>query len=98
MSLIYKNAIGATITVITGNTTLDISSVVILEVKKPTGASPETWTPTFDSATGIATYKTIAGDLDELGEYRVQVFATGATPTTFELPSDIDYFIVYDKL
>jgi hypothetical protein len=97
MSLIYQDDIGATIICNTGNTTIPNTCTVTLLVKKP-GATPVSWSPTFDFATGIATYSTEDGDLDVSGEYRVQVQVVGPTPTTYFLLSDTDYFVVYEKL
>lgn len=98
MSRLYRDDIGARIVVETANTGMPITTVLQLHVTKP-GGGFETWSGTtlsVDFNTGIITYTTIAGDLDETGEYKVQVH--GVFDDGTDEVSDIDSFTVYDKL
>jgi hypothetical protein len=98
MSRLYQDDIGAHIVVETSNTAIPASAVLQLHVTKPTGVFA-TWAltaPMINLTTGVITYHTIAGDLSEVGEYKVQVhgvFLDGTNET-----SDIDSFTVYQKL
>ena len=98
MSRLYQGDIGSHIVVETNNTGIPVTAVLQLHVTKPTGTFV-TWAltaPMIDYATGIITYHTTASDLDEIGEYKVQVhgvFLDGTNET-----SDIDTFTVYEKL
>jgi hypothetical protein len=96
MSLFYKDDIGAKVIVDLSNLSLPATATVTLIVKKPVTTTPVTWTPVMDFVTGIATYTTVAGDLNESGEYQVQahgVFIAGEI-----MNSNIDSFNVYDKI
>ena len=97
MSLLYLDDVGADIIVSTSNTELPVTATLSLFVEKP-GQSCVEWTLTpamIDRTTGVLTYTTVAGDLNEVGEYKIQVhgvFVDG------DLYSDIDTFHVYDRL
>ena len=98
MSRLYKDDIGAHIIVETSNTGIPASAVLQLHVTKPSGVF-ETWAltaPMINLVTGVITYHTVATDLDEIGEYRVQVHGVFIDGT--DEVSDIDTFTVYDKL
>ena len=98
MSRLYQDDIGSHIVVETSNTGIPVTTVLQLHVTKPSGAF-ETWditAPMVDYATGIITYHTVATDLDEVGEYRVQVHGVFLDGT--DEVSDIDTFTVYQKL
>ena len=99
MSLLYRDDVGASIVIATNNTTIPASTVLTVVVEKP-GASVVTWTldpvTDIDFTTGIITHTTVSGDLDESGEYKVQVhgiFADGD-----DTRSDIDTFTVHERL
>lgn len=96
MSLVYKNDVGTKIICNTLNTTIPITATIGLIIEKPSGALVTTGAFTFNFATGVATYSSVAGDLSESGEYRVQV--NGTLVTGEILDSEIDTFYVYDDL
>ena len=79
----------------TGVQTCALPIFLTILIKKPSGTLL-TKTPTVDFATGIITYDTISGDLDEIGEYKVQV--RGIFTDGDDLWSDRDSFTVYEKL
>ena len=97
MSRLFLDDVGANIVVATGNTTIPGTAVLSLIVEKP-GLSVVTWAltaPMINLTTGICTYTTLAGDLDEVGEYRVQVHGVF---TDADLYSDIDTFNVMERI
>jgi hypothetical protein len=97
MSRLFLDDVGAQIVVATGNTTIPLTAVLSLIVEKP-GLSVVTWSltdPMIDRTTGIITYTTESGDLDEVGEYRVQVHGVF---TDADLYSDIDTFNVMERI
>ena len=95
MTLTYKDDVGARISVSTGNTTMPVDTILTLIIKKPLGTIL-TKTPSVNFTTGVLTYDTIAGDVDQAGEYQVQV--KGVFSDGDILTSDIDRFPVYRKL
>jgi hypothetical protein len=93
-SLVYKDDIGTRLLIDTQNHTLAITTTFAIIFKKPSG-TVITATPTsFNYTTGIATYDTVAGDLDEAGEYQVQLNAAFDDGDT--LRSNKSTFPVYD--
>ena len=95
MSLIYQWDIGAKIVTKTGNLTLDLTSgTFTMMVEKESGATAE-WSVTEDFSTGYMTHITEAGDLDEEGEYKVQIKAEIGTDVQV---SDANSFYVYKKI
>jgi hypothetical protein len=97
MSRLYKDDIGVNIVVATGNLTIPITAVLTLNIVKPSGATA-VWAITLDMTnytTGVLTYTTIDGDLNETGEYSVQVSGVFEDAVEF---SDIDTFTVYERL
>lgn len=98
MSLLFQDDVGATLIISTNNTTIPETATLTLVVEKP-GLDVVTWaitTPMIDYATGVITYTTGVGDLDEVGEYRLQVhgvFVDGSDYT-----SNIDSFTVNEKI
>ena len=99
MSRIYINTIGAVITIHTLNTSIPVTSILALHITKPSGDTMHKYVlPAWiNYTTGDIVYRTIAGDVDEIGEYRVQVHETTSTDDT-DLPSNIDTFTVYERL
>ena len=93
MSLIYQSDIGAKIIAKTNNTTLS-SGTFVMTVQKPSGAVVS-WTAVPDFAIGQFTHTTVSGDLNEEGEYKVQIKATIGTDIQV---SDMSTFCVYKKI
>jgi hypothetical protein len=98
MSLLFRDDIGANLVVATHNTTIPLTATLSLILEKPSGTTVElSVTPTMvNYTTGVITYPTLDGDLDEAGEYRIQVhgvFVDGTDET-----SNIDSFTVNEKL
>jgi hypothetical protein len=97
-SLIYRNDIGARIYIKTLNTTMPIDTVLTVYIKKPSGTIL-TIIPSggmIDFTTGEIEYPTVSGDVDEDGEYRVQVNAVFDDGDI--LDSNIASFTVYEKI
>ena len=95
MALIYQSAIGINFSIYT---TFDISgySTVLFYLSKPSGTKL-TKTPTIVNAvTGELSYESISGDLDEVGEYSIQVVVT--YPDGDTIKGEIDNFVVYTPL
>lgn len=95
MSLIYQSAVGIVMTI---GTSYDISgySAVSLIITKPSGTKL-TKTPSVTSSTlGTLSYTTIAGDLDEVGQYSIQAIVTYAAGSV--LKGEIDSFTVFAPL
>jgi len=93
MSLIYQSDIGAKIVAKTHNLTLSTGTFVMV-VEKPSGTVVN-WTVVPDYAIGHFTHTTFSGDLNEEGEYKVQIKATIGTDVQV---SDVSSFYVYSKL
>ena len=75
MSLLYKDDVGVNIVISTSNTTIPLSADLSIDVEKP-GHDIVTWAVTplmVNYTTGVITYTTVAGDLNEVGLYKVQV-------------------------
>ena len=97
MSRLYQDDVGVNLVIATGNTSIPGTAVLTLNVEKP-GLTTVTWAITpamINLVTGIITYPTVAGDLDEVGEYRVQVHGVF---TDADLYSDIDTFNVQERI
>ena len=95
MALVYTGDIGTRLTIATNNTLIALTTVLTLLLKKPAGTLL-TKTPTVNYTTGVITYDSVSGDLDEVGEYIVQV--RGVFDDGDDLRSDKDKFYVYEKL
>lgn len=95
MALVYKGDIGTRLTIATSNTIMALTTVLTVLIRKPSGTLL-TKTPTVNYTTGVLTYDTISGDLDETGEYKVQV--RGVFDDGDDLRSNMDSFYVYEKL
>jgi hypothetical protein len=95
MPLAYKGDIGARLTISTSNTAIPSGTTLTVIIKKPSGTLL-TKTPSVNLTTGVLTYDTVSGDLDETGEYKVQVH--GVFVDGDDLYSDRDSFTVYEKL
>jgi len=95
MTLVYRGDIGVRLTISTSNTTMPVTTALSLLIKKPSGELV-TATPSVNWTTGVLIYDTVSGDLDEVGEYRVQVH--GVFDDGDDLRSDRDSFMVYEKL
>ena len=93
MSLIYQSDISAKIVAKTHNLTLSTGTFVMV-VEKPSGTIVN-WTVVPDYAIGHFTHTTVSGDLNEEGEYKVQIKATIGTDVQV---SDVSSFYVYSKL
>jgi hypothetical protein len=79
-------------------TTFDLTgySAVSMKIRKPSGTLL-TKTPTVSAlSTGVLTYETISGDLDEVGDYTVEVLLT--YPDGDYIKSELDNFAVYTPL
>jgi hypothetical protein len=95
MSLIYKDDVGAEVIVDAIDTDIPATAVMSAYVLKPSGATA-VWTLSYDYSAGTGTHTTVAGDLNEVGEYKIQlhgVFLDGDI-----LNSNIDTFYVYEKV
>ena len=96
MGLVYKSDVGARLTVATHNAALTPTTTLTILIKKP-GGTLLTKTPgIIDYTIGVLSYDTLASDIDEVGEYRVQV--RGVFDDGDDLRSDRDSFMVYEKL
>ena len=96
MTLIYKGDIKARLTISTNNLLLPVDTVMKLLIKKPSG-TVLTKTPSLNLTTGVATYDTILGDVDEIGKYSIQLNMVSAS-TGENLMSQIDTLKVYEKI
>jgi hypothetical protein len=96
MSILYKDDVGVHIIVHTSNKSIPVGTLSLI-LEKPSGTKATlAVTPTMiNYNTGVITYDTIAGDLNEVGEYKIQV--RGVFADADEV-SNIDSFHVYDKL
>jgi hypothetical protein len=80
MSNIYKGDVGVPITILTGNTSLPQADTYALKVVKPSGATAE-WAleaEDIDFLTGIIIRYSQDGELEESGDYQVQIKHTEA--------------------
>lgn len=98
MSLLYKGDIGARLIISTDNTNIAESATLHLFLQKPSGTTVEIdiTAPMVNYTTGVITYYTVSGDLNESGEYKAQLkgnFVDGS-----DLVSDQDSFTVYERL
>jgi len=96
MALPYVGDIGARLTVSTSNLSFTGTTVLTILIKKPSGVLMTKTPGTIDLVTGQLTCRTITGDLDEVGDYKVQVH--GVFDDGDDLRSDRDSFRVYEKL
>lgn len=95
MTLTYQNAVGINFDIRLGFDITGYTSVVYY-ITKPSGTKL-TKTPTIISVTtGTASYESIVGDLDEVGQYETQAKVT--YPDGDVIPSEIDTFFVYAPL
>jgi len=97
MSLLYQDDVGVNLIIATSNTAIPGTAVLTLNLEKPGGDAVElAITPTMvDYATGVITYTTVAGDFDEVGEYKIQVHGVF---TDADEVSDMDTFNVFEKI
>jgi hypothetical protein len=96
MALPYVGDIGARLTVSTLNLSFSLTTVIKILIRKPSGTLMTKTPSVINLATGELTYDTITGDLDEVGDYKVQVH--GIFDDGDDLRSDRDSFRVYEKL
>lgn len=92
MVKIYKNNIGIEFRIGVG-VDLTNATVTKYKVKKPSGLVVE-WAATDYDATHL-TYATVAGDLDEVGQYKLQAYIE-IGPTT-KIEGDTYLFKVNDQ-
>lgn len=85
MQTSYKTTIALKIEVLLNDDLTGITGVSYL-IQKPDGTK-DTWVATIDDAdTGLTSYTTENGDLDQTGIYVLQPKLTGATQTLFGDP------------
>ena len=96
MALPYVGDIGARLTVSTLNLAYTGTTVLTILIRKPSGILMTKVPTTVNTTTGELSYDTITGDLDEVGDYKVQVH--GVFDDGDDLRSDRDSFRVYEKL
>ena len=79
-------------------TTFDLTgySTVTLKIRKPSGTILTKTPSVFDLDDGILTYESITGDLDEVGDYTVEVFVT--YPDGDSIKGELDNFTVYTPI
>jgi hypothetical protein len=97
MSLIYKDDVGADIIINLNNTTIPGGTTIYVIAEKPTGATVDFILEAgeLNLVTGIITHKSKAGELDTVGEYRLQLRRISSGVDT---RSDIGTFTVYKRL
>jgi hypothetical protein len=97
MALLYQDDVGVQIIVETNNTAIPLTGTLSILLEKPGGDSSEiSVDPTMVAySTGIITYTTVAGDLDELGEYKVMI---RFVDTGIDEVSDMGTFKVFEKI
>lgn len=96
MTIVYRGDVGARLTIATANATMTVTTVLTVLIKKPNG-TVLTKTPTaVDYTTGAVTYDTVAGDVDTVGEYTVQVH--GVFDDGDDLRSNVDKFYVNERI
>jgi len=97
---IHKNDVGTVfeLTVKDGSSTVNLSSATKKQIifSKP-DATTSTKTASFktDGTDGILSYVTVAGDLDQSGDWQVQAYVE---ITSGKWHSDVATFTVYDNL
>ena len=96
MALVYVGDIGARLAVSTLNLSLSPSTILTILIRKPSGVLLTKTPDVINLVTGELTYDTIAGDVDEVGDYKVQV--RGVFDDGDDLRADRDSFRVYEKL
>jgi len=96
MALVYVGDIGARLVVSTLNLSFNPSTILAILIRKPSGVLMTKTPGVINLTTGELTYDTIAGDVDEVGDYKVQVH--GIFDDGDDLRSDRDSFRVYEKL
>lgn len=94
-SPVFQHDVGVRIRVYTNNTTLPTTGTLSLIIRKPYGAVPLEVYPVVDYTTGVLTYESVAGDLDQHGKYKVQVH--GVFDDGDDQRSDVATFIVYAR-
>jgi hypothetical protein len=97
MSLLYQNDVGVDLIIHTNNNLIPESATLNLLTEKPSG-NTVSWGVTplmIDYANGVITYTTVAGDLDEVGIYRLQVHGIFTDADEY---SNIDTFTVRKRL
>jgi hypothetical protein len=96
MGRIYQNDVGKELRVQVG-TDVSVATLKAYKIKKP-GGTEVTWTATeygTDTTHKTLTYTTVAGDLDEVGEYLLQAYCEwGATSKHL---GETARFVVYPK-
>ena len=97
MSLLYKDDSGVNIIIHTKNSSIPTTAYINLVTEKPSGEIVN-WSITtvmIDYNSGIITYRTLQGDLNETGIYKIQVHGIF---TDAEEYSNIDSFTVRERL
>lgn len=82
MTTIYQNDINAVIQIDTELTTLATATELKILVLKPSGAI-DVWVATQYLSTSFLNYLTIAGDLNEVGDYYIQAYCKWTAGTTY---------------
>ena len=97
MSLLYQDDVGVNLIISTSNTGIPASGTLTILLEKPGGdSSTLAVIPSMvDYNTGIITYTTVAGDLDEVGTYRVQVHGVFTDADEY---FNIDTFNVFERI
>lgn len=97
MSLLYMDDVGSKLVIQTSNTSLPATATYTLLLQKPglSTVSINLTSGDIDFATGVVTYYTVAGDLDEVGEYKVQLHGQFTDADEY---SEIDTFQVFSRL
>lgn len=91
---LFKNDIGVLFRVFAGIDLSDANSI-ILKIKKPNG-TVASWTASMASDNNFyATYSTISGDLNAVGEHFISISIT--TVDGKSITSQTDSFMVYDQ-
>jgi hypothetical protein len=97
MSRIYQDDVGVNLLVDTFNTAIPLTATLSLFVEKPGGDTVE-WAvtaPMINYTTGVITYTTVIGDLNEIGEYKIQVHGVFTDADEY---SNIDTFSVHERI
>ena len=72
MSTVYLNDIG-TLFAIDTQDDISTNNSIVLRYKKPNGVKGN-WSPTLNADNQTVEYVTVDGDLDQLGEWELQVY------------------------
>jgi len=97
MSLLYQDDVGVDIIIHTNNASIPGTATLNLLTEKPSGTTVS-WSvsaPMVDYESGVITYTTVAGDLNEVGIYRLQVHGIFTDADEY---SNIDTFTVRKRL